>query len=121
MRKFDPVFSPDQCVIVEVADGGRGLTVERLKDGAEFRRHPDDVRRFDGDLKRPQQPPSEHDLIRQYISRFPQPNINDGWDEPDGPETAEPEAEDQAVPVHGRAQRVRHRNQRYFNEDFVNS
>ena len=116
-RKFDPFFAPDQCVVTDVADQGRSLIIERLKDGAEFRRHPDDVRLFNGDFERPRHGPSEHDIIDQYMRRFPPLYGDDDWD----PEPAEVQEPREGPPPAGRPQRVRQQTRRYFNEDFVNT
>ena len=112
--KFDPYFSPNPCVVVNVADNGRLLTIERLRDGAEFRRHPDDVRLFNGYNEITEQAPTEQEILKEYLEQFPRFPEEDDWD------TSEP-MQQQQVPAEGRPQRVRQPNRRYYNENFVNS
>jgi hypothetical protein len=46
--KFDPVFLPEHCEIVECSDDGQFLTIERKRDGRIFKRHPDGVKCYYG-------------------------------------------------------------------------
>ena len=116
-RKFDPIFSPDPCVVVDVADNGRLLTIERLRDGAEFRRHPDDVRLFHGDTDNLQRIPTEQEIFKEYLSQFP----HYAEDEDADGDSWEPLQEQQVQAPGGRPQRVRQPNRRYYNENFVNN
>ena len=71
-RKFDPVFLPDDYVIVEIRDNGRCLTVEKVSDGARLKRHPDDVKKFEGTpvIASTPQYGSELDILKHYIAKF---------------------------------------------------
>ena len=73
-RKFDPTFLPDEYVIVEVSEEGHSLTLERLCDGPSLKRHPDDVKKFEGPLvaKIPEEPQSEKQSLQDYLSRLAQ-------------------------------------------------
>ena len=42
--KFQPTFLPEPFVVTSIKDHGRKLEVERLSDGRNFYRHPDDVK-----------------------------------------------------------------------------
>jgi len=68
------VFLPDDYVIVEIADNGRCLTVEKVSDSARLIRHPDDVKKFEGMpvIASTPQCGSEHELLKQYIAKFTQ-------------------------------------------------
>ena len=46
--KFDPIFLPGHCEIVECSDDGRFLTIEIKRNGRIFERHPDDVKGYHG-------------------------------------------------------------------------
>ena len=46
--KFDPIFLPEHCEIVECSDDGRFLTIEIKRNGRIFERHPDDVKGYHG-------------------------------------------------------------------------
>ena len=74
-RKFDPIFLPDDYVIIDIADNGRCLTVERASDGSQLKRHPDDVKKRTGvsthDMPHHQYS-SEREILQQYLSKFAQ-------------------------------------------------
>ena len=42
--KFHPIFSPEQYIVTSVGDYGRKLKIERIADGQELIRHPDDLK-----------------------------------------------------------------------------
>ena len=44
--KYHPIFSPEQYVVIEVADHGRKLKIERIEDGKTLVRHPDDLKSY---------------------------------------------------------------------------
>ena len=48
--KFDPIFMPEQYKIVHVSDQGQCFTLERIKDFVRLKRHPDDVKKYDGEF-----------------------------------------------------------------------
>ena len=74
-RKFDPTFLPDDYQVVQVSNDGRCITVERLADGVQFKRHPDDLKRFpkildETDGVTPHD--SEQEIVRQFIEKCAQ-------------------------------------------------
>ena len=73
-RKFDPLFLPDDFVVVEIGNHGRCLTVERLSDGMQLKRHPDDLKKFTGAHEECISPQycSERDILQRYIQKFAQ-------------------------------------------------
>ena len=42
--KFDPIFMPQLCEVLDIKCNGRRVTIERKRDGKIFKRHPDDLR-----------------------------------------------------------------------------
>ena len=42
--KFQPIFAPEQYVVTGISDYGRKLKIERVSDGQELIRHPDDLK-----------------------------------------------------------------------------
>lgn len=73
-RKFDPIFLPDDFKVVEIANDGRCVTVERVSDGTQLKRHPDDLKKFirpHNEQVTPQRN-SEHEIFQQYIQKFAQ-------------------------------------------------
>ena len=44
--KFQPLFNPEQYIVIGISDYGRKLEIERLADGQTLIRHPDDLKRF---------------------------------------------------------------------------
>ena len=113
-RKFEPVFLPQQFVIVDISDNQQCLTLEGVEDGLTLKRHPDDVKKF---AKPPTSGPreeeqfSEREILQEYRNRLSaaeEEDYDDGspWDT--------------AVSTE-RPTRTRQRNPRYYNEDFVNS
>ena len=54
--KYHPLFSPEQFVVIEVADHGRKLKIERINDGKTLVRHPDDLKSY----ILPDQPTADH-------------------------------------------------------------
>jgi hypothetical protein len=74
-RKFDPTFLPDEYIIVEVVEEGHSLTLERLRDGASLKRHPDDVKKYEGRFitkTHEEEPRSEKQSLQDYMSRLAQ-------------------------------------------------
>ena len=74
-RKFDPTFLPDDYQVVRVSNDGRCVTVEKLADGTQLKRHPDDLKRFtkvvdENEGVTPHY--SEKDVVRQFIQKFSQ-------------------------------------------------
>ena len=48
--KFEPTFLPETFTVLNFDSDGTTLILERKKDGAIFRRHPDDVKLFKGEI-----------------------------------------------------------------------
>ena len=48
VRKFDPTFLPEQFVVIDIANKGQCITVEGMNDGLTLKRHPDDLKPFEG-------------------------------------------------------------------------
>ena len=48
--KFETTFLPESFKVVDVTQDGRSLVIERISNGSVFRRHPDDVKIFDGNF-----------------------------------------------------------------------
>ena len=46
--KFDPIFLPKSCEIIDRSVNGRFLTVERKRDWKIFKTNPDDIKIFNG-------------------------------------------------------------------------
>ena len=70
-RKFDPLFLPDDFVVVELANNGQCITVERLCDGTQLKRHPDDLKMFNVPREESTQPQrSEREVLQQYIQKL---------------------------------------------------
>ena len=44
--KYQPLFNPEQYIVIDTADFGRKLVVKRISDGQVLVRHPDDVKLF---------------------------------------------------------------------------
>ena len=49
--KFEPTFIPETFIVLNLDSDGTTLILKRKRDGAIFRRHPDDVKRFKGEIK----------------------------------------------------------------------
>jgi hypothetical protein len=114
-RKFDPTFLPSKFVITEVSENGQCLTLEQMDDGTCLKRHPDDVKKFDGPfpqetLEDPQQP-SEKQTLDEFMKRLSQV-VQDYEDYSDTTYELE---------INRRPQRVRRANPRYYNEEYVNT
>ena len=73
-RKFDPIFLPEDFVVVEISQDERCLTVERVSDGSQLKRHPDDLKKFtgshNGSLVHSYNP--EREILHRYIQKFAQ-------------------------------------------------
>ena len=61
-RKFDPIFHPDQYIVLSIRDFGRRLELERLRDGKLFSRHPNDVKKVHENPENPQNTESEQPM-----------------------------------------------------------
>ena len=117
--KFDPIFMPEQYKIAQVSDQGRCLTLERIKDCVRLKRHPDDVKKYDGefDQENTVNTPSESETLQQYMSKFAQmaDNYEEWYDDCEEPNYAQVQGNVR------RSARNRQQNTRYYNENFVNS
>ena len=73
-RKFDPLFLPDDFVVMEVANDGLLLTLKNVSTGAQLKRHPDEVKRFSGVHNNTETPhyTSEREILQQYLQKFTQ-------------------------------------------------
>ena len=70
-RKFDPLFLPDDFVVVELANNGQCITVKRLCGGTQLKRHPDDLKMFNVPREESTQPQrSEREVLQQYIQKL---------------------------------------------------
>ena len=50
--KFDPTFIPEPFEVIEIGQKGRNITLSRRSDSAIYRRHPDDVKLFNGEFSK---------------------------------------------------------------------
>ena len=120
VRKFDPTFLPEHFVIVEISDNGQCLTVEGMNDGLTLKRHPDDVKLFDGLIPQPlneESQPSEREVLRDHMNKLSQAagDQEDVYDTYDAIAPAEMHRH-----IQERPQRVVRANPRYYGEDYIN-
>ena len=84
-RKFEPVFLPQEYVIVDISDKGQYLTLEAVKDGSVLTRHPDDVKKYAGPtlLSHPREDEqfSERKIHQEYMSRLSQAAGDEDYDD----------------------------------------
>ena len=77
--KFQPIFSPDQYIITEIADHGRKLSIERESDGKTLIRHPDDLKTYKMPNDQPVKPKVESSdpwkLLEPYENYTPPYNL----------------------------------------------
>ena len=116
-RKFEPTFLPEAFKVLNVSGGGRFLVIERSSDGTVFRRHPDDVKKFEGRFPdNPNNQFSEEEEIREWHNRCAQYAAEvEEYDDDDNGVIDEEVRNSQPR----RTVRTRHRNSRYFNDDFI--
>ena len=131
--KFDPVFLPEPCIILDTDKHGRCLVIERQSDGHVYKRHPDDVKLYLGNQIIECQSPtaSEQDIIRKWHQMFEsmnedldtegqtlEPEVQNNEPEPEVPNN---EPQEHNPPRNLRVTgRIRKPTTRYFNDDFTN-
>ena len=125
--KFEPVFLPERYTVMDVLANGKIVLIQSTRTGAHLRRHPNDLKRFEGSF--PDEPAtksfSESEILHAWREAFAAMDISiedDGM----GDEAVDHEApleEDHAAPAPfqpvARALRVRRPNPRIFNDNFV--
>ena len=115
--KFQPTFLPEPFKVINVSQSGRILVIERSSNGKVFRRHPDDIKIFNGEFtKKDDHQRTEKDEIQTWhdsISQF------QGEKEECTENETEEVTHSPALPR--RSERVQRRNERYYNEDFENN
>ena len=132
--KFEPVFLPERYVVIDVLANGKIILVQSSRTGSFLRRHPNDLKRFEGhipDNSSTPRPFTEHEILQAWREAFSalDHSYSDGTDD-DGCGYEMPADEGQAdelepqvpeVPAGDARLRQRRPNPRYFNNDFVNS
>ena len=116
--KSQPTFLPEAFKVVNVSQDGRILVIARKSDGAVFRRHPDDVKIFDGEFpKKDEHLFSEKDELEAWHGHCSRFRDHDEYNEER--ENAVEETADVHVQAQPRrSERVQQRNQKYYNDDF---
>jgi len=73
-KKFDPLFLPDDYIVVGIENDGRCIIVKRTTDGATLRRHPDDLKKYNDTHNNNNSPKhiSERETLRHYIQKLAQ-------------------------------------------------
>ena len=72
-RKFDPVFLPNDFVVIGIENGGLCIAVEDICNGTQLKRHPDDLKKFNrNDPETTPHQATEAELVRQYVQKLVQ-------------------------------------------------
>ena len=116
-RKFDPTFLPHEFIIIDISENGQCLTVEGMNDGVTLKRHPDDIKKFEGEFlpQVQEQSLSERQVLHDYMNKLSQV-VHDYESSYDGVEL---QSRDNARV--GRPDRRTRPNPRYFGEEYVNT
>lgn len=133
--KFDPTFQYDPLIIIEVSEKGNVITVQRLRDGKIYKRHPNDIKLYHS--QPPHQPithgnMSFHSTVQPYWHAYLNEDDGSGIEfdtqvphHVPGEELVErgfigevPDVPD--IPIRQRPVRIRNPNPRYYNENVVN-
>ena len=119
-RKFDPLFLESPFIVVDLDDSGSKLKVKHHLTDQSFWRHPDDLKRFQGDLPTNEEALSESGVIdptndseSDYdgVTYFDQPQVDQ--------ELLGPDVVEEPMPLR-RSARTVVPNPRYYNEEMVN-
>ena len=121
-RKFDPLFLEVPFVITDINKVGNKMQVQQVNDEVTYWRHPDDLKRYYGEIVGPgtdiqqedtNEVPTFHEDSYDDTSYFQQ-QVEDrpALDEDQGPV-------EQEVPQLRRSTRTATQNPRYFNDEFV--
>ena len=115
VRKFDPTFLPEQFVVIDVTNNGQCILIEGMSNGTTLKRHPDDLKLFEGPIISPhlEEKQSERDVLHEHMSRLSQAVGDDDAYEMETPKLLYDMG-------NRRSQRFGRANPRYYNEDYVN-
>ena len=131
--KFEPSFLPERYTVMDVLANGKIILVHSTRTGTSLRRHPNDLKRFEGYIPDASATKtfSEHDILHAWREAFAdiENSYEIGRDDEEVQDHEVPA--DVAGPAHAAghetliqpegARRVRRPNPRYFNDDFVAS
>ena len=120
--KYDPYFQYSPLAITKIENNGRCLTLMRLSDGQMYKRHPDDVKLYNGSVDNASDNAEEIDNHEIYLRDLQHKLINQTiYDDDYGDDFQQQIALPQPPPLEPqRLVRQRIPNPRYYNEDMVN-
>ena len=128
--KYEPTFLPERYVVVDVMANGKIVLVQSSRTGRFLKRHPNDIKLFEGDIPEPSfnKSRSEEEILQAWREAFAALDFDtagdDGSEDAINPGLPEPERHmnrggeavlPQAV---RRSGRERNANPRYFNDNF---
>ena len=125
-KKFDPLFLEVPFTIVDMNEVGNKMLVQHIYDGATYWRHPDDLKRYYGGLRCPNQ--NTHEILAPSHKTPSVPLQEDIYDDTTffDQQITDPPVQDeldipaeQQEPQLRRSARTGTPNPRYFNDEFV--
>ena len=126
--KFEPIFLPERFVVADIMANGRIILVQSTRTDRFLRRHPNDLKHFEGNIPEPTNDRtfSEQDILQAWREAFA--SIDDSFEH--GMDDEDSGDEYEQVPLVRpprerrpntivRPQRERRPNTRYFNDNLV--
>ena len=124
--KFEPYFLPERFLVADTMAQGKIILIQSTRTGRHLKRHPNDLKLYEGkfgnDADAPSEP-SEIELLEAWRQAFESIDDTDECDEAAPPNSVAPAAmaapENIDAPLR-RSERQRTLNPRYYNNDHVN-
>ena len=115
--KFEPYFLPERFLVVDALAGGKIILVQSSRTGKFFRRHPNDLKIYDGKFpEESENTVTEGELLQAWREAF---SSLDGSPDDTSDDRVDELPQIQAEQAVRRSERLRRQNPRYFNGDFV--
>ena len=114
--KFEPYFLPERFSVVDTLAGGKIILVQGARTGKFFRRHPNDLKIYEGKFPEEQADSiTEEDLLQAWREAFA--SLDESSDDASDDRDEQPQ-----LPMEQtlrRSERIRHQTPRNYNEDLV--